>query len=244
MKLLLTSGGVQNPSIENALVQLLGKPIVESDAVCIPTAMYAHPAVGPGASPWRFISGNTDNRMVNLGWKSMGVLELTALPSLKEELWVPLVQQTDALLVGGGDVLYLSHWIRESGLADLLPSLQETTWVGLSAGSMVMSPQVGEDFIQWRPPGGDLSTLSPRQRPRHAREHHGRGRGLGSHHRRPGIRRRRPDRNQGHRRRGRDHLRRALEATIRVKRNPQRRGGGPLGDALIRLRPRSSRPHT
>ena len=159
MKLLLTSGGVKNQSIEDALVELLGKPIAESSALCIPTAMYAHPSVGPGAGPWRFISGNTDNRMVELGWKSMGVLELTALPSLDEEMWVPLVQETDALLVGGGDVLYLCHWIRESGLGNLLPSLTETVWVGLSSGSMVMTPQVGEDFIQWRPPSGDLSAL-------------------------------------------------------------------------------------
>lgn len=159
MKLLLTSGGVKNQSIEDALVELLGKPIAESSALCIPTAMYAHPAVGPGTGPSRFISGNTDNRMVELGWKSMGVLELTALPSLDEEMWVPLVQQTDALLVGGGDVLYLCHWMRESGLADLLPSLTETVWVGLSSGSMVMTPQVGKDFIQWRPPSGDVSTL-------------------------------------------------------------------------------------
>jgi len=159
MKLLLTSGGVTNRSIETALVELLGKPIAESSAVCIPTAMYAHPAVGPGAGPWRFISGNTDNRMVELGWKSMGVLELTALPSLEQRMWVPLVQATDALLVGGGDVLYLCHWMRESGLVDLLPSLEETVWVGLSAGSMVLTPQVGEDFIQWRPPGEDLRTL-------------------------------------------------------------------------------------
>jgi dipeptidase E len=159
MKLLLTSGGVTNRSIEDALVELLGKPIAESSALCIPTAMYAHPSLGPGAGPWRFISGNTDNRMVELGWQSMGVLELTALPTLDEQMWVPLVQQTDALLVGGGDVLYLCHWMRESGLVDLLPSLTETVWVGLSSGSMVMTPQVGEDFIQWRPPSGDLSTL-------------------------------------------------------------------------------------
>jgi dipeptidase E len=159
MKLLLTSGGVKNQSIEDALVELLGKPIAESSALCIPTAMYAHPSVGPGAGPWRFISGNTDNRMVELGWKSMGVLELTALPSLNRDMWVPLVQETDALLVGGGDVLYLCHWTRESGLADLLPSLTKTVWVGLSSGSMVMTPRVGEDFIQWRPPSRDLSTL-------------------------------------------------------------------------------------
>ena len=97
--------------------------------------------------------------MTDLGWRSVGVLELTALPSLDEERWVPKVREADVLLVAGGDVLYLCHWMRESGLADLLPSLTETVWVGLSAGSMVMTPQVGDDFIQWRPPSGDDSTL-------------------------------------------------------------------------------------
>ena len=160
MKLLLTSGGVTNAGIRDALVRMLGKPIAESSALCIPTAMYAHPRVGPGERVWRFTSGQQPgNPMVDLGWRSMGVLELTALPSLDEELWVPLVQQTDALLAAGGDVLYLCHWMRESGLADLVPSLTETVWVGLSAGSMVMTPEVGDEFIQWRPPSGDDRTL-------------------------------------------------------------------------------------
>ena len=159
MKLLLTSAGVTNASIRQALVDLLGKPIADASALCIPTAQYGHPMVGPGAGPWRFISGNSDNPMVGLGWKSMGVLELTALPSLDEARWVPLVRETDVLLVAGGDVLYLCHWMRRSGLADLLPSLRDTVWVGLSAGSMVMTPEVGEDFIQWRPPSGDDTTL-------------------------------------------------------------------------------------
>ncbi|MEW1951921.1 Type 1 glutamine amidotransferase-like domain-containing protein [Terrabacter sp. NPDC080008] len=159
MKLLLTDGGVTNPSIKAALVRLLGKPIEESSALCIPTAMYGHPMVGPGERTWQFISGRSENPMVDLGWKSVGVLELTALPSIAAERWVPAVEQADVLLAAGGDVLYLAHWMRESGLADLLPSLHETVWVGLSAGSMVMTPEVGEDFMQWRPPSGDLSTL-------------------------------------------------------------------------------------
>ena len=159
MKLLLTSGGVTNASIREALVDMLGKPIEESTALCIPTAMYGHPWVGPGERAWQFISGQSENPMVDLGWKSVGVLELTALPSLDEERWVPLVRGTDVLLVAGGDVLYLCHWMRESGLTELLPSLDETVWVGLSAGSMVMTPEVGDDFIQWRPPSGDDSTL-------------------------------------------------------------------------------------
>jgi hypothetical protein len=140
MKLLLTSAGIKNPSINGALVGLLGKPIAESSALCIPTAAYGHPKAGPGAA-WRFISGQEPRcLMVGLGWKSMGVLELTTLPSIDEEQWVPLVQETDVLLVDGGDTSYLCHWMQQSGLADLLPSLRETVYVGLSAGSMVMTP--------------------------------------------------------------------------------------------------------
>ena len=97
--------------------------------------------------------------MCGLGWKSLGVLELTALPSIDEERWVPWVRETDVLLVNGGDALYLCYWMRQSGLADLLPSLHETVWVGLSAGSMVMTPRIGEDFVGWKPPAGDDSTL-------------------------------------------------------------------------------------
>jgi dipeptidase E len=97
--------------------------------------------------------------MVGLGWKSMGVLELTALPSLGEERWVPWIRDADVLLVTGGDALYLYHWMRQSGLADLLPSLHETVWVGFSAGSMVLTPRIGEDFVGWKPPTGDDRTL-------------------------------------------------------------------------------------
>ena len=159
MRLLLTSAGIKNTSIHNALVDLLGKPIAESSALCIPTASYGHPMTGPGEA-WKFITGREARTpMCELGWKSLGVLELTALPSIDEEHWVPLVQETDALLVNGGDALYLCHWMRQSGLAELLPSLQNTVWVGLSAGSMVMTPRIGEDFVQWRPPTGDDTTL-------------------------------------------------------------------------------------
>lgn len=159
MKFLLTSAGIKNTSIHNALVDLLGKPIAESSALCIPTATYGHPMAGPGAA-WRFISGREPRSpMCGLGWKSLGVLELTALPSIKEEYWVPMVQETDVLLVDGGDSLYLCHWMRQSGLADLMPSLRETVYVGLSAGSMVMTPRIGEDFVGWTPPSGGDEAL-------------------------------------------------------------------------------------
>jgi dipeptidase E len=158
MKLLLTSGGVTNASIREALVGLLGKPIAESSALCIPTAEYGHPRCTP-ESVWRFVAGQSPSAMCDLGWRSVGVLELTALPSIGAERWVPWVRETDALLVDGGDATYLCHWMRESGLADLLPSLPETVWVGVSAGSMVMTPRIGDDFVSWTPPSGDDRTL-------------------------------------------------------------------------------------
>jgi dipeptidase E len=153
VKLLLTSAGVKNASIHNALVDFLGKPISEASALVIPTAVY--PMGGPAAA-WRMITGQGRTPLCEVGWKSLGVLELTALPSLGEEQWVPWVRETDALLVCGGDSLYLNHWMRQSGLADLFPSLHETVYVGVSAGSMVTAPNVGEEFVGWRPAtGGD-----------------------------------------------------------------------------------------
>ena len=159
MRLLLTSAGIKNTSIHDALVALLGKPIAEASALCIPTATYGHPMAGPGEA-WRFVSGREpDCPMCELGWRSLGVLELTALPSIGEERWVPWVREADVLLVNGGDALYLAYWLRQSGLADLLPSLRETVWVGLSAGSMVMTPRIGEFFVNWTPPTGGDETL-------------------------------------------------------------------------------------
>jgi len=146
MKLLLTSGGITNPSIHAALVELLGKPVDECHALCVPTAMWGHQMCGPG-SVQRSVAGS--EHLTGLGWASLGVLELTALPSIGAERWVPWVREADVLLVDGGDATYLGHWVRESGLADLLPSLTDTVWVGISAGSMVMTPRIGDDFVSW-----------------------------------------------------------------------------------------------
>jgi dipeptidase E len=157
MKVLLTSAGIKNPSIQEALLDLLGKPIAESSALCIPTAAYGHPMSTPGGV-WRFISGHSAQPMCELGWKSLGVLELTALPSIDNARWVPWVQETDVLLVNGGEATYLCHWMRQSGLADLLPSLR-AVYVGFSAGSMVLTPRIGEDFVAWKSPTGGDETL-------------------------------------------------------------------------------------
>jgi len=158
LKLLLTSAGITNPSIKDGMLGLLGKPISECSALAIPTASYGHPNVSPNQA-WKFIAGlEPRTPMVELGWKSVGILELTAIPSIEEARWVSWVQDADVLLVNGGDPLYLSHWMRESGLAKLLPSL-DTVWVGLSGGSLALTPRIGEDFVHWQAPGGGDAAL-------------------------------------------------------------------------------------
>ena len=157
MKVLLTSSGVSNTSINNALVDLLGKPIAESSALIIPTAIYPFP--GGAYMAWRAITGSAGGPLAGLGWKSLGVLELTALPSIADEAWIPTVREADALLVWGGDPLYLSHWMRESGLADLVPSLRrEAVYVGVSAGSMAATATFGETYPD--PPRGGGEALT------------------------------------------------------------------------------------
>jgi dipeptidase E len=151
MKLLLTSAGIKNPSIRRALSAMLDKPIADCHALCIPTAGYGHPR-GTPAGAWRFITGRAGTPMTELGWRSQGVLELTALPSVPRERWEAWVREADVFLVNGGDALYLCHWMRQSGFVDLMPALEDKVWVGLSAGSMVMTPRIGDDFVEQRPP--------------------------------------------------------------------------------------------
>jgi dipeptidase E len=156
VKLLLTSGGVTNASLRDALVDLLGKPVEDSAALFIPTAQWGQPLCSP-ESVWRSTADRWehDGGLVGLGWRSVGVLELTALPSIDPERWQGWVRGADALLVDGGEAVFLAHWMRRSGLVDLVPELADTVWLGVSAGSMVMTPRVGRLFVDWQPDGTD-----------------------------------------------------------------------------------------
>lgn len=151
MRALLTSAGIANRSINDALVELLGKPITEADALFVPTAVYPFPG-GPGMA-WRAICGQAGPPLAQLGWRSLGILELTALPSIEEAAWLPTVRAADALLVWGGDPLFLANWMHRSGLTGLLPTLRsEAVYVGVSAGSMAAATTFVETYTE--PPRG------------------------------------------------------------------------------------------
>ena len=138
MKLLLTSAGITNRSIRQALVDLLGKPIAQAKALCIPTAIYA--LAGGTGYAWGTL------KELELGWQAYGMLELTALPTLLEEYWLPDVEAADALIVGGGNGYYLSYWLHQSGLAEKLPALlHDKVYLGVSAGSAIVTQSINVD---------------------------------------------------------------------------------------------------
>jgi dipeptidase E len=133
IRLLLTSAGITNESIRNALLELVGKPFTESRAICIPTAIYAYPG-GTGYA-WRLL-----RELADLGWSEFGVLELTTLPTILEQDWLPAVQAADVIIVGGGNTGYLSYWMFESGFAARLPALLETrVYLSISAGGAMVT---------------------------------------------------------------------------------------------------------
>jgi dipeptidase E len=139
MKLLLTDSGIRNESIRDALVRLVGKPLREANALFVPTAIYGVP--GGNEYAWQ---GMVD--LSREGWQSFGVLELTAMQSATEENWLASLENADVLLVGGGNTGYLSYWLFESGLAERLPGLlRNTVYVGISAGSLVMTQALRVD---------------------------------------------------------------------------------------------------
>jgi len=157
IKLLLTSSGISNKSIRDALEQLLGKPISESGALFVPTGVY--PFMGGANYAWWPIAGKMKGALVDLGWKTMGLFELTALNSIKKDIWVSSLEEADALLVWGGDPLYLAYWFEQSGLAAVLTSLnKDLVYVGVSAGSMAVNTIFGE--TESDPRGGSGTPLT------------------------------------------------------------------------------------
>ena len=128
MKFLLTSAGLTNKSISNALLELAGKPFAELNLAFIPTAAN----VEPGDKDW-LIDDLVNCK--NLGFKSIDIVDISAVP---QDIWFPRLQAADIFLVGGGNTFHLMYWIEKSGLKNFLPELLKTrVYVGISAGSMV-----------------------------------------------------------------------------------------------------------
>lgn len=141
MKLLLTSAGVTNKTISDALLQLLGKPFVESRLAFIPTAAN----VEEGDKTW--VEDDIQN-FKDLGFK----VDVVDIAAIIPEIWKPRLERAEVLVFGGGNNAYLASCLSNLGLKELLPELLETRiYVGISAGSCVaghLSSRANLDIYQ------------------------------------------------------------------------------------------------
>lgn len=153
MKLLLTSNGFANQAISRALFELVGKKPENTSLVFIPTASN----VEEGDKNW-FIDDLINIKKQN--FKSVAMTDISAVP---EDIWRPQIEEADVLFFEGGNSYHLMRCINESGFLKILPELLKTkVYVGLSAGSMITSPDLvlrlskviyGEEAEKYTMPG-------------------------------------------------------------------------------------------
>lgn len=139
MKLLLTSSGITNQSIANALFELTGKKPEDTTVVFIPTASN----IETGDKDWLI------NDLLNLKKLNFKSIEITDISAVDEEIWKPSVEGVDILFFEGGNTYHLMQWLNKSGLAKMLPELlKDKVYVGVSAGSMVTNKDLALKISQ------------------------------------------------------------------------------------------------
>src|SRR3990167_4075886 len=130
MKLLLTSGGITNKTIADALIELVGKPAGEINLAFIPTAANAN-------RDHKIYLIDNLYQLRQQNYKMIDIVDISALPKWN---WQPRLEAADVLFFSGGTSPHLIYWIEKSGLKELLPELLKTRlYVGVSAGTIITS---------------------------------------------------------------------------------------------------------
>ena len=130
MRMLLTSNGIQNQVIQDAVVELLRTPLSEARVIVVIDAILPFPG-----DKSKLVEHLTQIR--SLGWAEFDVVSLFAGPASLVE---SRLRSADVVLGYGGSNHWLAHsWIT-TGLAPVLRTiLDEKVYVGWSAGSMIFS---------------------------------------------------------------------------------------------------------
>lgn len=140
MKLLLTSGGISNESIKKAFFDLVNKKSEDISLAFIPTASN----VQQGDKKEWFIKDLIVLKNLNL--KSISIVDISAV---ERKIWEPQLMEADVLFFEGGNTFHLMDWMNKSGLEKILPELLKTkVYVGVSAGSMILSPDLLLNTLQ------------------------------------------------------------------------------------------------
>lgn len=108
-------------------------PMGDIKVAVIPTALNTE----PGDKGW-FVAHMT--RLHKLG---IGQIDIVDISALDKDLWLPRLEAANVIFVSGGNPKHLMQWITKSGLqAELKRLLESRLYVGVSAGSYVMSPAI------------------------------------------------------------------------------------------------------
>lgn len=130
MKLLLTSTGITNPTIQRKFIAMVGKQPQAISLAYIPTAINAHP------SPNKRWAIDNIIRLDNMAIGAIDIVDFSALP---KDIWLPRLKAADVLFVEGGMPTYLLDKMKEAGLDQLLTTeLSDKVYVGCSAGSNIL----------------------------------------------------------------------------------------------------------
>lgn len=157
MKLLLTSGGITNKTLARTLEDMVGKPLTATRIAFIPTAAFAETS----DKGWLI-----DDlwRLRQLG----AAIDIVDIAQLAIAQIVARLENSDVIAVGGGNAFYLSYWMQQKGLMELLPDLVEhRVYVGISAGSMMAGAHlhtVSQSLAKGDVSDAELATLGPKAR--------------------------------------------------------------------------------
>ena len=133
MKLLLTSAGITNKSIEKALLDLTKESFDNLKLAFIPTAAN----VEKGDKSW-LIQDLINCK--NLGFNFIDIVDISSVP---RDVWEPRLQKADVLVFGGGNTFHLMYWVKKSGLKEILTELlSDKIYLGISAGSIIASHKI------------------------------------------------------------------------------------------------------
>jgi dipeptidase E len=133
MKLLLTSGGLRNPTLITALLELAEKPASELKVAFIPTALNTE----PGDKGWAIAQMV---RLQNMGVLQVDIVDISAIP---KAIWLPRLQESNVIFVNGGNTTHLMTCFNKNGLTAEIPMLLKTSvYVGVSAGSYIATPDL------------------------------------------------------------------------------------------------------
>lgn len=141
MKLLLTSNGITNTSIENVFLRLLKKTARKNKVIFVTTAAY-----GENDNPtW------LEHYRTTLRKYGINKIEDLDMKNKTEKELRKILSPSDIIFINGGNTFYLLKHIQESGFDKIISDFLNNgkIYIGVSAGSIIACPTI--ETALWKP---------------------------------------------------------------------------------------------